>query len=118
MAPGLQTTHPSPTSITLANQCTLPPLPLLIGHPWLRHAKAIHDWGTHKIWISPQGLSYKELILAGDIDPSAQEASLTIHLSSPPVAFSILVPEHSEDSALLNWLQATKSIPCLTLLIS
>ena len=29
--------------------------PLLIGRPWLRHVRAIHDWGQDQFWIIPQG---------------------------------------------------------------
>lgn len=45
--------------------------PLLIGHPWLRQAKAIHDRGNDQLWICPQGSHPKELTLEGGVDPSA-----------------------------------------------
>ena len=146
VALGLQTTRPAHFSVTLADQRSVSPVgivekvpleiqgftflldfvvvrlpkvpggfPLLIGRPWLRHAKAIHDWGSDQLWIFPQDSPRKELILEPDIDPSAQGASLNIH---PSTDAQDPVPEHSEDTELIDWMEAAESISCLMVLIT
>ncbi|MCO5593421.1 hypothetical protein L7F22_047435 [Adiantum nelumboides] len=80
--------------------------PLLIGRPWLRHTKALHDWGSDSMWISNPSGSRQSIKLEEGIDPSITQSAPTIQFvaDTPPTHFS--------DDELLEWLAAAKGISC------
>ncbi|MCO5613227.1 hypothetical protein L7F22_067503 [Adiantum nelumboides] len=80
--------------------------PLLIGRPWLRHSKALHDWGSNSMWISNASGSRQSIKLEEGIDPNITQSALAIQS-----AFNI-PPPHSSDNELLEWLAATEEITC------
>ncbi|MCO5569832.1 hypothetical protein L7F22_023546 [Adiantum nelumboides] len=80
--------------------------PLLIGRPWLRHTKALHDWGSDSMWTSNPGGSRQSIKLEEGIDPSITQSALTIQSAADNP------PTHSSDDELLEWLAATKGISC------
>ncbi|MCO5606142.1 hypothetical protein L7F22_060329 [Adiantum nelumboides] len=131
---GLQPTRPAPCTVTLANQRTIYPLgivekvafpslfeldfimvrlpqveggfPLLISRPWLRHTKALHDWGSSSMWISNANGSRQSIKLEEGIDPSITQSALAIQSASD------IPPPHSSDNELLEWLATIKGIIC------
>jgi hypothetical protein len=38
------------------NKAVDPTYSMLLGHPWLRNAKVIHDWGTNMVTIKDNGI--------------------------------------------------------------
>ncbi|MCO5548193.1 hypothetical protein L7F22_001651 [Adiantum nelumboides] len=80
--------------------------PLLIDQPWLRHTKALHDWGSNSMWISNAGGSCQSIKLEEGIDPSITQSALAIQSASDTP------PPHSSDDELLEWLAATEGISC------
>ncbi|MCO5602672.1 hypothetical protein L7F22_056808 [Adiantum nelumboides] len=60
--------------------------PLLIGRPWLRHTKALHDWGTDEMWITPPGQQRKSIQLEDGVDPNLQQSLFSVqsHVEEPP----------------------------------
>ncbi|MCO5613009.1 hypothetical protein L7F22_067282 [Adiantum nelumboides] len=84
--------------------------PLLIGRPWLRHTKALHDWGNDAMWIHTLDSSMKPIRLGGGMDPAMQHSSLSVE--STTKSDQSTPPEGSSDEDLLEWLAATQSMPC------
>ncbi|MCO5551130.1 hypothetical protein L7F22_004627 [Adiantum nelumboides] len=80
--------------------------PLLIGRPWLRHTKALHDWGSNFMWIPNAGGSHQSIKLEEGIDPSTTQSALAIQSASD------IPPPHFFDDELLEWLAATEGITC------
>lgn len=74
----------------------------------------LRPFTTDQLWIFPQDSPRKELILEPGIEPSSQGASLNIH---PSTDAQDQVPKHSEDTELIDWMEAAKSISCLMVLI-
>ncbi|MCO5605228.1 hypothetical protein L7F22_059408 [Adiantum nelumboides] len=51
--------------------------PLLIGRPWLRHNKALHDWGKGEMWLTTPGQPRRAIQLEEGIDPNIQQSSFS-----------------------------------------
>ncbi|MCO5566949.1 hypothetical protein L7F22_020632 [Adiantum nelumboides] len=83
--------------------------PLLIGRPWLRHTKALHDWGNDAMSINTPGSPMQSIRLEGGIDPVVHHSSLSVQ-SSPDLEQP--TPLDGTDDDLLHWLQATTAMPC------
>ncbi|MCO5596625.1 hypothetical protein L7F22_050692 [Adiantum nelumboides] len=88
--------------------------PLLIGRPWLRHTKALHDWGNDAMWMHPPDSPMQPIRLEGDMDPVVHHSSLSVQ-SSPNLDQP--TPPDGSDEDLLQWLQATTSMPCYVVTI-
>ncbi|MCO5568732.1 hypothetical protein L7F22_022431 [Adiantum nelumboides] len=140
LALGLQPTHPAPFTVTLADQRTVYPVgivekvplkvqeftfnldfvvvslpqvergfPLLIGRPWLRHTKALHDWGNDAMWIHTPDSPMQPIRLEGGMDSVVHHSSLSVQ-SRPNLERP--TPPDGFDEDLLQWLEATTSMPC------
>ncbi|MCO5576783.1 hypothetical protein L7F22_030603 [Adiantum nelumboides] len=83
--------------------------PLLIGRPWLRHTKALHDWGNDAMWIHTPGYPMQSIRLEGGMDPVVHHSSLSVHFSPD---LEQPTPPDGSDEDLLQWLQATTAMPC------
>ncbi|MCO5573531.1 hypothetical protein L7F22_027302 [Adiantum nelumboides] len=79
--------------------------PLLIGRPWLRHTKALHDWGNDAMWIHTPDSSMKPIRLEGGMDPVMHHSSLSME-SNPKVDHS--TPPAGSDEDLLECISQGK----------
>ncbi|MCO5554427.1 hypothetical protein L7F22_007957 [Adiantum nelumboides] len=83
--------------------------PLLIGRPWLRHTKALHDWGNDAMWIHTPGYPMQSIRLEGGMDSVVHHSSLLVQFSSE---LEQPTPPDRSDEDLMQWLQATTAMPC------
>lgn len=68
---------------------------LLIGHPWLCQARALHDWGSDKLWIASSN-GHHELHIDTGTDATSKNANVVVISTIP----------YSSDGELLEWLGA------------
>ena len=85
--------------------------PLLLGRPWLRSVKALHDWGSDQLWITLPGLPNHKLNLEEGMDPSAQTTSFSVQSETLSPSTPLLEVDE-EDASLLQWLDAMPSASC------